>query len=38
MFEIVGREKELALVDAFVANSHQGPAARVFEGEAGIWK
>src|SRR5262245_29902508 len=38
MFEIVGREKELALVDAFVANSHEGPAALVLEGEAGIGK
>jgi DNA-binding CsgD family transcriptional regulator len=38
MFEIVGREKELALVDAFVADSPQGPAALVLEGEAGIGK
>jgi DNA-binding CsgD family transcriptional regulator len=38
MFEIFGREKELALVDAFVANSHGGPAALMLEGEAGIGK
>jgi DNA-binding CsgD family transcriptional regulator len=35
---IVGREEELASLNAFVANFHEGPAALMLEGEAGIGK
>lgn len=35
---IVGREEELASLDAFVANFHEGSAAFMLEGEAGIGK
>ena len=38
MFEVVGREDELASVAAFVDESRDGPAALVLEGEAGIGK
>jgi DNA-binding CsgD family transcriptional regulator len=35
---IVGRKEELASLNAFVANFHEGPAALMLEGEAGIGK
>jgi predicted ATP-dependent serine protease len=38
VFEIVGREEELAELKAFVGKVHEGPAALVLEGEAGIGK
>ncbi len=38
MFEIVGREEELAALHAFVGDVPEGPAALVLEGEAGIGK
>ena len=38
VFEIVGREEELASVAAFVDDRRDGPAALVLEGEAGIGK
>jgi len=38
VFEIIGREKELASLYAFVEEAHAGPAALVLEGEAGIGK
>ena len=38
MFEIVGREDELASLHAFVGRAEEGPAALVLEGEAGIGK
>jgi DNA-binding CsgD family transcriptional regulator len=37
-FEIVGREAELASVNAFIEGAGGGPAALVLEGEAGIGK
>src|ERR1700754_5078462 len=36
--EIVGREEELAGVDAFLGQAEPGPAALVLEGEMGIGK
>src|SRR5215217_4800295 len=36
--EIVGRDEELALVQAFVGSAEDGTAALVLEGEAGIGK
>src|SRR4051794_16045995 len=36
--EIVGREQELASVEAFVDEARTGPAALVLQGEAGIGK
>jgi hypothetical protein len=36
MFEIVGREEELASLHAFIDEARGGPAALVLEGEAGI--
>jgi DNA-binding CsgD family transcriptional regulator len=38
MFEIVGREEELASLHAFIDEARGGPAALVLEGEAGIGK
>lgn len=38
MFEIVGRDEELASLHAFVGRAKQGPAALVLEGEAGMGK
>jgi hypothetical protein len=38
VFEIVGREEELASVAAFVDQARGGPAALVLEGEAGMGK
>ncbi len=38
MFEVVGREEELAAVAAFLDERHDGPAALVLEGDAGIGK
>ena len=38
IFEIVGREAELASVNAFIGGTEGGPAALVLEGEAGIGK
>ena len=38
MFEIVGREAELASLNAFIAEMEGGPAALVLEGEAGVGK
>jgi len=38
MFEIIGRDEELATVAAFIEEEWDGPAALVFEGEAGIGK
>jgi predicted ATPase len=38
MFEIVGREEELASADAFIGRALGRPAALVLEGEAGIGK
>ena len=38
MFEIVGREEELASLHAFIGDAPEGPAALVLEGEAGIGK
>ena len=38
VFEIVGREAELASVNAFIGGAEDGPAALVLEGEAGIGK
>ena len=38
VFEILGREKELAAVGAFIGRGEGGTAALVFEGEAGIGK
>jgi predicted ATPase len=35
---IVGREEELASLNAFVASFHEGSAALTLEGEAGIGK
>src|SRR6478735_8748022 len=37
-FEIVGRDEELASVQAFIGRSEERPAALVLEGEAGIGK
>ena len=37
-FEIIGREDDLALVDAFIDEAQGGPAALVLEGEAGMGK
>ena len=37
-FEIIGRENDLALVDAFIGEAQGGPAALVLEGEAGMGK
>jgi predicted ATP-dependent serine protease len=36
--DVVGREEELAALDAFVGRAEGGPAALVLEGEAGIGK
>src|SRR2546430_16696148 len=38
MQRVIGREPELAVVDAFLAQSQEGPSALVVEGEAGIGK
>ena len=38
MFEIVGREEELASLHAFISEVRGGPAALVVEGDAGIGK
>src|SRR5258708_6746918 len=38
MFEIVGREEELASLHAFIDERPGGPVALVLEGEAGIGK
>jgi DNA-binding CsgD family transcriptional regulator len=38
VFEVVGREEELAAVAAFLEERHDGPAALVLEGDAGIGK
>jgi DNA-binding CsgD family transcriptional regulator len=38
VFEVIGREDELASVAAFVDESRDGPAALVLEGQAGIGK
>ena len=38
VFEIVGREAELASLDAFIDEAQGGPAALVLEGEPGIGK
>ncbi len=38
MFEIVGREEELAALRAFIGEAEERPAALVLEGEAGIGK
>jgi DNA-binding CsgD family transcriptional regulator len=38
VFEIVGREEELASLQAFIDDGQAGPAALVLEGEAGIGK
>ncbi len=38
VFEIVGRDEELASLHAFIAQAKRGPAAFVLEGEAGIGK
>jgi DNA-binding CsgD family transcriptional regulator len=38
VFEVVGREEELASVAAFVDEGREGPVALVLEGEAGIGK
>src|SRR5205807_3889270 len=38
VFEVVGREDELASVAAFVDEVRDGPTALVLEGEAGIGK
>ena len=38
VFEVVGRDAELASVDAFIGKAEGGPAALVLEGEAGIGK
>jgi DNA-binding CsgD family transcriptional regulator len=38
VFEIIGRDEELATVAAFVEEEWDGPAALVLEGEAGIGK
>ena len=37
-FEIIGREDDLAVVDAFIGEAEGGPAALVLEGEAGMGK
>lgn len=37
-FEVVGREAELACLDAFISAGEPGPAALVLAGEAGIGK
>ena len=37
-FEIIGREDDLALVDAFIDEAQGGPAALVLEGEPGMGK
>ena len=36
--ELIGRENDLALVDAFIGEARRGPAALVLEGEAGMGK
>ena len=36
--EIIGREEELASIQAFLAEVEQGPTALVLSGEAGIGK
>jgi predicted ATPase len=36
--ELVGRQEELDSLRAFIGESHEGPAAFVLEGEAGIGK
>src|SRR6185436_5502773 len=38
VFEIVGREEELASVEAFIGRAERGASALVLEGEAGIGK
>src|SRR5947208_3144096 len=38
VFEIVGREAELASLNAFIGEMEGGPAALVLEGEAGVGK
>ncbi|HET7420952.1 MAG TPA: AAA family ATPase [Candidatus Dormibacteraeota bacterium] len=38
MFEIIGREEELASLHTFIEETRGGPAAFVLEGEAGIGK
>jgi len=38
VFEIVGREAELASLDAFIGEVEGGAAALVLEGEAGVGK
>ena len=38
MLEIVGRQEELATLHAFIDEAHEGPAALVIEGDAGIGK
>ena len=38
MFEIIGREQELAFLHAFIGRAAGGPTALVLEGEAGIGK
>jgi hypothetical protein len=38
VFEIVGREAELASLNAFIDETEEGAAALVLEGEAGVGK